>query len=161
MAVTVGGSGLSPIAPGTVGSLATVALLAAAWWGIDATFGHPPTFWTWNALLIGGILFFSTLCVALGPWTAAYFARKDPGSCVLDEAAGICLTALFLPILPSWKQAWVFLAIFAAFRIFDILKPPPAKALEKFPQGWGILLDDLMAAIYANVLCQIVIRMAM
>ena len=139
----------------------TIGLLAAIWCGFAAAIGHPPALWAWNALLIGGILFFSAFCVALGPWTAAYFGRKDPGSCVLDEAAGICLTALFLPILPSWKQAWVFLAIFAAFRVFDILKPPPARQLEKLPQGWGILLDDLMAAVYANGVCQIVIRVMM
>jgi len=158
-AVTVGGSGLSPVAPGTAGSLLTVLILAAIWWAFPAALGQTPDFWTWNAILISGVLLFSALCVALGPWTAAHFGRKDPGACVLDEAAGICLTALFLPILPSWKQAWVFLAIFAAFRLFDILKPPPANHLEKLPQGWGILLDDLMAAVYANIVCQVVLRM--
>jgi phosphatidylglycerophosphatase A len=47
---------------------------------------------------------------------------------------------------------------FAAFRLFDVTKPPPARQLEKLPGGWGILLDDLAAAVYANILCQIALR---
>jgi len=54
----------------------------------------------------------------------------------------------------------VLLAGFLAFRIFDITKPPPARQLERLPAGWGILLDDLAAAVYANLLCQIIFRWA-
>lgn len=158
MAVTIGGSGLSPVAPGTVGSLATVLVLAGVLAIFYAAAGRSPTPVEWNGVLIAGLLFFSALCVALGPWTFAYFGRKDPGSCVLDEGAGICLTAMFLPMYSGWRQAWVLLAVFAAFRVFDVLKPPPAKQLEKLPQGWGILTDDLMAAVYANVACQVMLR---
>jgi len=50
---------------------------------------------------------------------------------------------------------------FAAFRVFDIIKPPPVRELEKLPAGWGILMDDLAAAVYANLLCQIFLRLAM
>ena len=81
--------------------------------------------------------------------------RKDPGPVVLDEAAGICLTLLFQPFKHG---AWVFVAGFLAFRLFDITKPPPARQLEKLPAGWGILLDDLAAAVYANLLCQLLLR---
>jgi phosphatidylglycerophosphatase A len=50
------------------------------------------------------------------------------------------------------------LAIFVSFRLFDIAKLAPAKQLEKLPYGWGILLDDLAAAVYANIVCQMVLR---
>jgi phosphatidylglycerophosphatase A len=52
----------------------------------------------------------------------------------------------------------VVLVAFAAFRVFDILKPPPCRQLEKYPFGWGVLLDDLMAGVYANMVAQILLR---
>jgi phosphatidylglycerophosphatase A len=76
----------------------------------------------------------------------------------LDEGAGIFLTALFVPIYPGWRELWALLAIFLAFRVFDIVKLAPAKQLEKLPYGWGILLDDLAAAVYANIICQVLLR---
>jgi phosphatidylglycerophosphatase A len=51
------------------------------------------------------------------------------------------------------------LLAFAAFRLFDVTKPPPARQLEHLPAGWGILMDDLAAAVYANLLCQIILRL--
>ena len=151
--VTVAGSGMSPVAPGTMGSLATVLLLAAVYWAAH------PSWLAWNLLLGVGIVVFGGLCVALGRWTVEYYGRKDPGACVLDEAAGICLTALLVPIYPPGARAvWVLVAVFAAFRVFDIVKLPPAKQLERLPIGWGILMDDLAAAVYANVACQLVVR---
>ena len=155
--VTVGGSGLSPVAPGTAGSLATTLLLALIYWGMSRSAAVPSPL-HWNLVLIAGILISGALCIALGPWTVDYFNRKDPGPCVLDEAAGICLTALFVPIYPGWRAAWTLAAVFAAFRVFDIVKLPPAKHLERLPLGWGILVDDLAAAVYANVACQVLFR---
>jgi phosphatidylglycerophosphatase A len=144
---------MSPVAPGTAGSLATVLLLAAVYWGVR------PSLVAWNLLLVGGIVLFGGLCVALGRWTIQYYGRKDPGSCVLDEAAGICLTALLVPIYPpGTRAAWVLFTVFAAFRVFDVVKLPPARQLERLPLGWGILVDDLAAAVYANVACQLVVR---
>jgi phosphatidylglycerophosphatase A len=155
--VTVGGSGMSPVAPGTAGSLATTLLLALVYWGLwRAGLGESQLYW--NGVLVTGIFVFGALCVALGRWTIDHFGRKDPGGCVLDEAAGICLTALFVPIYPGWRAVWTLAAVFAAFRVFDIVKPPPANQLERLPQGWGILMDDLAAAVYANVACQLVVR---
>lgn len=155
--VTLGGSGMSPVAPGTFGSLAAVVILGAIFFGLRSS-GSPLSPTHWNLILAAGILIYSALCVALGQWATEYYGRKDPGACVLDEGAGICLTALFVPIYPGWRGLWALLAVFVFFRIFDIVKLAPAKQLEKLPYGWGILLDDLAAAVYANVLCQVVVR---
>jgi phosphatidylglycerophosphatase A len=155
--VTLGGSGMSPVAPGTLGSLAAVLILGAIFFGTRAACGPlAPTLW--NLILVAGILIYGALCVALGKWATEYYGRKDPGACVLDEGAGICLTALFVPIATGWRELWALLAVFVFFRIFDIVKLAPAKQLEKLPYGWGILLDDLAAAVYANILCQVVVR---
>ena len=155
--VTLGGSGMSPVAPGTFGSLAAVVILGAIFFGMRAA-DRPLTPTLWNIILAAGILIYGALCVALGKWATEYYGRKDPGACVLDEGAGICLTALFVPIYPGWRELWAILAVFVFFRIFDIVKLAPAKQLEKLPYGWGILLDDLAAAVYANILCQVIVR---
>src|SRR5438067_1439518 len=115
--VTLGGSGLLPAAPGTWGSAATALLIWAVWKSIGG-----PMQW----MLVAGLVLFSALCVWLGDWAQAFFARKDPGPMVLDEAAGICLTLLMLPT-KHWQ--WAIVAAFVAFRVFDIAKPPPARQL--------------------------------
>jgi len=148
--VTFFGSGLSPVAPGTAGSLATAAVL----YGIALL---DPPFWAWQATLLGGLATASVLMVALGPWAVAHFGREDPQPVVLDEVAGVCLTALLLPLRGPHGLLTV-VAAFAAFRLFDVTKPPPARQLERLPAGWGILCDDLAAAVYANLVCQIVLR---
>jgi phosphatidylglycerophosphatase A len=158
--VTLGGAGMSPVAPGTVGSLVATIALGVIFAACERTAGTPSPV-VWNSILIAGVLIYSALCVALGRWATDHYGRKDPWACVLDEGAGICLTGVFLPIYPGWREAWALAAIFVAFRVFDILKPPPAKRLERLPYGWGILLDDLAAAVYANLVCQVVLRTAL
>lgn len=154
--VTLFGAGLMPAAPGTAGSLAT----AAALYGLYILIGQGAAvaYGLWQIGLIAGLLVFSVLTVGLGGWANRHFGRKDPGSFVLDEAAGICLTWLALPVFAIGQQVWVAAAVFVAFRVFDIIKPWPAKKLETLPAGWGILLDDLAAAVYANIACQILLR---
>jgi phosphatidylglycerophosphatase A len=151
--VTFGGAGLLPFMPGTFGSLAAAVLMGAVY------FGLAPSFVVWQMILGVGMIVFSGLCVAYGPFAVEHFKRKDPGPMVLDEAAGICLTLLFQPIGGGWTAVKTLGAAFIAFRVFDIVKPPPARQLERLPMGWGILLDDLAAAVYANVVCQVVLRM--
>jgi phosphatidylglycerophosphatase A len=145
--VTLGGTGLLKPAPGTWGSLAAILLLFG--------FHSVSSALAWPLELGIGIVVFGGMNVWLGKWIVAYFGRPDPGSCVIDEGAGICLTLVGLPMGRPWIT---FLAALAAFRLFDILKPPPARQLERLPLGWGILMDDLAAAVYANLLCQIVLR---
>jgi phosphatidylglycerophosphatase A len=76
----------------------------------------------------------------------------DPSIVVIDEIVGMWISLLFLP--PTWT---VFAVAFIAFRAFDILKPPPVRQLERIPGGWGIMLDDVMAGIYANLLVRAVV----
>jgi phosphatidylglycerophosphatase A len=100
-----------------------------------------------HAILLGAALMVSCLLtVALGPWAEAYWNRKDPRHFVLDEYAGYFLTILLFRTPNIWLTAvWTFVVT----RVFDILKPPPARRLESLPWGWGILLDDLVASLYA------------
>ena len=134
------GSGFSPFAPGTVGTIPAVIgyLLIAQ---IADT--------RWQVGLIGFVLVLSCFfSVALGPWAERYWAKKDPRNFVIDEVAGYFLVVLFFRVENVWMTAlWAFLAA----RFFDILKPPPARQLEALPAGWGMLLDDLAASIYAVV----------
>ena len=133
--VTLGGAGLLPGAPGTWGSAATAVVLYFT--GTS----------TW--ILLAGLILCSAVCLIWGAWAQEFFGRKDPGPVVADEGAGICLTMLLQP-----PHRWALVAGFLAFRLFDITKPPPVRQLEKLPAGWGILADDLAAAVYANLLCR-------
>ncbi len=127
------GAGLSPKAPGTVGTLATVPLAILLGFG-------PPIALPLAALLV----------TAVGVWAANAHARarglKDPQEIVIDEAAGFLLACCFGPF--GWPT---LLAAFALFRFFDILKPWPVSALEALPGGWGIMMDDVAAGLMAGV----------
>jgi phosphatidylglycerophosphatase A len=149
---TLLGAGLLPKAPGTWGSLLTTIFL----WPILSVAGASTI--AWCVILITGVLLFSILCVIIGRYAVIDFGHKDPGPFVLDEAAGICLTLLFVPHCGGGRLILTLLVAFAAFRLFDVTKPPPARNLEKLPGGWGILLDDLAAGVYANLVCQVVLR---
>ena len=149
--VTMGGVGYLP-ASGTFASLLTCLIL----WPILNWVG--PTMAAQSAVAVTGLILFSALNLWLGPWASAEFGDQDPGKFVLDEAAGICLTLLFLPARTGWAEGINLAAAFLAFRVFDITKPPPARQLEHLHGAWGILLDDLAAGVYANIVCQIALR---
>ncbi len=126
------GSGLAPVAPGTFGTLAALPLALAL-------LALPETlFWP----LLAGLF-----AVGVGVCAAASreLGRADPGSIVWDEMVAMWLVLACVP--PSWP--W-WLAAFALFRIFDIAKPWPIRALERrVGGGLGIMLDDLVAAVFA------------
>jgi phosphatidylglycerophosphatase A len=127
---TVGGAGFFPIAPGTVGSAVAIVLYMAT------------RHWAWPAQL--DLLLIITI---VGIWaadvTAKALNREDPGPVVIDEVAGQLVT-LFM------TGAGLYGAIigFFIFRLFDIIKPWPARQLEDLPGGVGIMADDLMAGVY-------------
>lgn len=71
---------------------------------------------------------------------------KDPSFVVIDEFAGILLIFLFIPVTVP-----IIIVGFVLYRVFDIVKVPPARAFEKIKGGWGIMLDDLASAVYTNI----------
>ncbi len=91
------------------------------------------------------------LLFLVGVFTSTKFSaaanKKDPRKIVIDEACGQLL------VLFRMSEAWFpVLASFVLFRVFDIVKPYPIKKVEALPTGWGIMLDDVVAAIYAGVI---------
>ncbi len=76
----------------------------------------------------------------------------DPSIVVIDEIVGIWISLLFLP-----KSAIAITIAFVAFRVFDIIKPPPALQLERIPNGWGIMLDDVVAGAYAGIVTHMIL----
>ena len=131
---TVAYCGYFPIAPGTVGSAAGLVVYLLVWW-------------TQSPILEVGLIAF---IFAAGTWAAThaerYFGGIDPGPVVVDEVLGMLVTLAFIPV--GWSAA---LAGFFIFRVFDVIKPYPANRLEKFHGGFGIMADDAMAGIYANL----------
>jgi phosphatidylglycerophosphatase A len=99
--------------------------------------------------------------VAWGEWAVEYFRDNDPKQFVLDEFAGQWVALLVLPASLT-AETWAFVLVaggqFVLFRIFDIIKPPPARQAERLPAGWGILTDDLFAGLYANLVGQLLWR---
>lgn len=131
---TVGYAGYFPFAPGTVGSAAGLVVYLLVWWS-----GSP----IMEAMLILALF-------AAGVWAGTtaeqYFGGIDPGPVVLDEVVGMLITLAFIPV--GWSGA---LAGFVLFRVFDVMKPFPARSLERLHGGFGVMADDAMAAIYANL----------
>ena len=143
--------GYAPVAPGTFGSGGAIAVYALAVRLL------PTPYCVFGVMALVAI-FFSAVCVRLGPFTEKAFGKKDPSQCTADEWAGQAVTMLALPIAAG--GLWITCLVgFAAFRLFDIVKPPPVRQLEKLPQGWGVLVDDLAAGIYANITAQLILRL--
>ena len=138
--ISVGWTGLFPFAPGTVGSAACVAIAA----------GFHYMGWLSPWLLGGMILAACAGNVALGPWIAEKIG-KDPRQCVIDEAAGQWIS-IFPILFISGSPWWWYVAAFFLFRAFDVTKPIGIGWWERFPHGWGILLDDCVAGVYVALL---------
>ncbi len=169
--VTVFGLGHLRPASGTWGSTPPPALALLLTWALGANGLSPADHLLINASLVAVGLFFAVACVAGGTAAEARFGRKDPSQVVADEVAGQAIALLALPWrsmtetgtnLPSalyWNVALAGTA-FLTFRLFDIVKPPPAHALQRLPGGWGILVDDLFAGAYALVATHLLVRYA-
>ena len=100
------------------------------------------------------LVVFSAACVLQGRAAEVAYGKKDPSQAVADETAGQCLPMMALSSHASASLGAAGIAVAAAFvlfRIFDIIKPPPAMQLQKLPAGWGILVDDLFAGAYAGL----------
>ena len=142
LVATCGYIGYAPVAPGTFGSAAGVAVFAAVRasgsTGIEL------------ATIVG--LF------AIGVWSGTvaerHFGGVDPGPVVMDEVVGMLITLALLPV--TFTGAVVG---FLIFRAFDVVKPWPSGRFERLPGGWGVMADDGMAAVYANLLMRALIWM--
>ena len=137
---TAGFVGRFPVAPGTAGSVAGVAVYAllrfAGGWRLEAA-----------ALLV---------VFVLGIWSASVAERvlgsKDPGPVVIDEVLGILITFAFLDV----NIAGAVIG-FLLFRVFDVIKPYPASRLEILPGGLGVMMDDAMAALYSHAALRLLV----
>jgi phosphatidylglycerophosphatase A len=163
--LSCGGLGYLRPAPGTWGSLPPAGLVF-----VMLLAGAP--YWSVQVALIAVLVASSIICVALGSWGERHFGRKDASNIVIDETAGQCMPLLFWPagfvaqckgIVPEGAVdvAAVLRAMaavggaFILFRIFDIIKPPPAHGLQRLKGGVGVLVDDLIAGLYAAIVVQI------
>jgi phosphatidylglycerophosphatase A len=131
-------SGYSPFAPGTAGSIVGILFY------LIPGFEHLPLFL---------IIIAATFCIAIP--TSTKLSRRlgeDPPVVVIDEVVGMWISLVLLP-----KAVLPVLLAFFFFRVYDIIKPFPAKQLERLPHGWGIMLDDVMCGIYANLTVQLAV----
>jgi phosphatidylglycerophosphatase A len=137
---TVLGVGYAPVAPGTFGSAAGLLI----WWLLPAS----------TTVQAAAII----LTFVAGSWggnvAERHFGRTDPGQVVIDEVMGMLITLFLNPV--GWKGA---LAGFLLFRVFDVIKPYPANKLEQLHGGVGVMADDGMAAIYANLVLRAGLRL--
>lgn len=136
--VTACGLGRLPVASGTWGTLGAAAVHGVFAWLVGT--GNNPLFLPALALL------FTLACIAYGAWAEQHYGRKDPSPVVIDEVAGYFLAVSFFPLANPWR---VGILVFFLFRIFDIIKPFPARRSQKLAAGWGIVADDLIAGLYA------------
>jgi phosphatidylglycerophosphatase A len=132
---TFGYIGYAPVAPGTFGSAAGLAVFV-----LLRAIGVP-----WLEPIAIVVLF------AAGAWAGnvaeRYFGGIDPGPVVIDEVMGMLLTLMLVPV--SWAGA---LLGFLVFRVLDIVKPWPARQMENLHGGVGVMADDAMAAVYGNII---------
>ena len=140
------GLGLLPGAPGTFGSLPPTIIFA-----LMCYFNAPAILK--SIVLVVLVLAGGVVCIRFAPAVIAATGKKDPREVVADEFAGQAAAFLLLSVIPIEQKQIVIVTIlgFLLFRLFDIAKPWPIRKLEKLPNGWGILADDLLAGVYAGV----------
>ena len=141
LVATFFGTGRLHPGPGTWGSLAATVLWRAFAIELPVSARLP--------IIIVLIIVVAAIGIPAATLEARGCGRKDPSHVVIDEVAGQLVTLIACPIL--WKP---LLAGFILFRVFDIMKPPPIRSLEKLPEGTGIVLDDLGAGVYGFIALQ-------
>lgn len=137
------GAGYSPIAPGTVGAI----LACVCLW----LFSFVDFLSTFSVFFISLIVLLTVLGVYSTNFLEKYWG-KDPSKVVIDEVIGMFISMLFVPF--SFLNVLLALGL---FRFFDIAKPLGVKKLEALPKGIGVMADDVLAGIYANITLQFVL----
>ncbi len=132
------GVGYSPIAPGTLGTLIAI----PAYYFLSEI--PSPLY---EITLIG----FFFLSVWISENAETFFGKKDDRRIVIDEMIGFLITMLWVP-----KTIPFIIIGFLLFRFFDIVKPPPIRIMERARGGYGVVLDDVMAGVYANIVLQFI-----
>ena len=139
------GSGYAPVAPGTAGSVVGLVLIWIAW---GPLWRRAP----WLCLLIFAVAFVVSCWIS--DRAEQIFEQHDDSRIVLDEVLGMAATMFGNPITLGWMVAG-----FALFRIADVIKPWPASLIDRrVRNGAGVMLDDLAAAIYANIVLHVIVR---
>ena len=139
------GAGRLKPGPGTWGALSTALL----WWLIASRLPESARL----PLILVLIALVTAIGIPAATLEARGCGRKDPSHVVIDEVAGQLVTYIACPIV--WRA---LLAGFILFRVFDILKPPPIRSLEKLPEGTGIVVDDLGAGVYGLIVLQLLLH---
>lgn len=151
--LTTGGLGHMRPASGTWGSLPPVVLGAIL--VIAGAGPATPSWWVYAGVMAVFVIAFGVTCVVGGDGAEATWG-KDPSPVVADETAGMALLLLLIPPGFMAHETVLSLAVlagaFVLFRALDIMKLPPAFGMQKHPAGWGILLDDLVAALQGGVI---------
>ncbi len=130
-------SGYFPVAPGTAGSLVAMGIYIIEYY----LFGKAS--WIANLAVVLVMIYPSIKISGEGE---RFFGKKDPQEVVLDEMLGYWIAVLFYPF--NWKIA---VTAFFVFRFFDIIKPFPVNRIQKMQGGMGIVMDDIIAGVYANL----------
>jgi phosphatidylglycerophosphatase A len=131
-------TGYIPFASGTWGSLAALIIY------LIPGFEKP-------VVIIPAIILFTVLGIFIGNKFDVIYG-KDPAECTVDEVVGMWISLLFLP-----KTILVVTAAFISWRVFDIIKPAPARQLESLKGGVGIMIDDIVAGIYSLLLLHFIL----
>jgi phosphatidylglycerophosphatase A len=132
------GVGYSPIVPGTTGTLLAIPIFL-----LLSCIPSPVYEWT--------IIAFFFLACWVSDKAQSHWGKKDDQRIVIDEIMGFFTAMMWLP------KTTLFVALgFVLFRVFDIVKPPPVRRLEQVRGGYGVVLDDVMAGVYANIVLQII-----
>lgn len=139
---SVGGIGYIGKGGGTVAAFA----FCVIWLLLPAGYSHS----TWQVI----VTFFITGIGVLVSNAVDAIWGKDSSKVVIDEVAGMAITLLFVP-----QQVGYMVLGLAAFRFFDIVKPLGIKQLEKWPKGWGVMADDVLAGLYAAVVIQLLLQL--
>lgn len=133
--------GLLPFAPGTFGTLGAVIP-----YYLISEFKSIPYLIT--------IIIFALISIYITNQSMRFYKSDDPGEIVIDEACGYLFTMFMVPF--NWVNVLIG---FLLFRFFDILKPYPIRKIEKLRDGYGIILDDVLAGIYSNIVLLLIIRL--
>jgi len=140
---TCGYLGYVPVAPGTVGSAAGLALFL-----LVRSTGSA-------GVEIAAIVVLFAIGVWSGTVAERHFGRVDPGPVVIDEVVGMLITLALLPVSATGAVVG-----FLLFRVLDVVKPWPSRQFEALPGGWGVMADDGMVAIYGNLAMRGVVAVA-